>query len=161
MEMKLSLSDEVFDEVVRRIVAVASPERIVLFGSGARGRMGKDGDLDLLVIKSGVHRRRLAQEIYGGLIGVGRSVDVVVVTPEDIERFGDSPALIIEAALREGVEVYGSALDESMRWVSSSRSEPCEIRKYRTNSFGVSRPCPSAMFAGIAAEARRTCEAIP
>lgn len=108
METKPTLPDETLEEVVRRIVEVASPERIVLFGSGSRGALTEDSDLDLLVVKSGAHRRKLAQEIYVNLIGVGRSVDVVVVTSEDIERFGDSPALVIGTALRDGVEVYGA-----------------------------------------------------
>ncbi|MBA2691786.1 MAG: nucleotidyltransferase domain-containing protein [Rubrobacter sp.] len=105
-----ALGDErgVLEEAVRRIVEVARPGRIVLFGSGAKGRMGNDSDLDLLVVKSGAHRRKLAQEIYVALVGVGRSVDVVVVTSEDIERFGDSPALVIEPALREGIELYAA-----------------------------------------------------
>nr|MBA2362256.1 nucleotidyltransferase domain-containing protein [Chloroflexia bacterium] len=41
------------------------------------------------------------------LTGVGRAVDVVVVTPEDIERFGTSPGTILLPALREGRVVYG------------------------------------------------------
>jgi hypothetical protein len=73
-------------EVVRRIVEVARPERIILFGSAARGDAGPDSDLDLLVVKRGVeHRRRLAQRIYRRLLGVE-----VPVGP----------------ALREGREVY-------------------------------------------------------
>lgn len=108
MEMRLTLPDGVLEEAVRRIVEVANPERILLFGSGARRVSREDSDLDLLVVKSGAHRRKLAQEIYVGLIGVGCSVDVVVVTPEDVERFGDSPALVIGDALREGVEVYAA-----------------------------------------------------
>lgn len=100
------MDDGVLEEVVRRIVAVATPERIVLFGSGARGGSREGSDLDLLVVKRGAHRRKLAQDIYADLTGVGRSVDVV--TPEDIERVGDSPALVIETALREGVEVYAA-----------------------------------------------------
>lgn len=93
-------------EVIRRVVEVAQPEKIILFGSTARGERGPDSDLDLLVIKSGVHRRRLAQAIYRHLIGVGFPVDVVVVTPEDVERYGDSIGLILEPALREGKVVY-------------------------------------------------------
>jgi predicted nucleotidyltransferase len=89
-------------------VEVAQPERIVLFGSAARGTPGPDSDVDLLVVKRGAHRRKLAGEIYMRLIGVGRAVDVVVVTPEDIERFGDSPALVIEPALREGKVIYAA-----------------------------------------------------
>ncbi len=103
-----AIDDGVLREIVRRIVEVAHPEKIVLFGSAARGTSGEDSDVDLLVVKRGAHRRKLAQEIYVKLVGVGRAVDVVVVTPEDIERFGDSPALVIEPALREGKVIYGA-----------------------------------------------------
>ena len=94
-------------EVVRRIVEVARPERIILFGSAARGEAGPDSDLDLLVVKRGVeHRRRLAQRIYKRLLGVEVPVDVLVVTPDDIEEFRDKVGTIIGPALREGREVY-------------------------------------------------------
>jgi predicted nucleotidyltransferase len=94
-------------EVVRRIVEVARPDRIILFGSAARGEMTPDSDLDLLVVKRGVeHRRRLAQLIYRRLLGVEVPVDVLVVTPEDIEEFRDKVGTIIGPALREGREVY-------------------------------------------------------
>lgn len=85
---------------------MAQPERIILFGSAARGEMGPNSDLDLLVIKRGAHRRRLAQKIYMNLYGVGQAVDVVVVTPEDIERYGDAIGLVIKPALREGKTIY-------------------------------------------------------
>ena len=68
--------------------------------------MGPHSDLDLLVVKSGIHRRRLAQQIYRNLLGVGQPVDVIVVTPEDLEQYGDRPALVIYPALKEGRTVY-------------------------------------------------------
>ena len=103
------LDPAVLREIVRRVVEAARPDRIILFGSAARGRMGPDSDVDLLVIKSGVeHRRRLAQDIYRRLIGTGVPVDIVVVTPEDIERFGQRVGSIIRPALREGREVYAA-----------------------------------------------------
>jgi predicted nucleotidyltransferase len=96
-------------EIVRRVVKTAQPERILVFGSAARGEAGPESDIDLLVIKKGVyHRRRLAQQIYVNLIGIPVPVDVVVVTPEDIERFKDSVGSIIPIALEDGVEVYGA-----------------------------------------------------
>lgn len=98
---------EALQEAIRRIVAVAQPEKIILFGSAARGEQGVDSDLDLLVVKSGVHRRHLAQTIYENLIGVRCAVDIVVVTPDDLERYAHSPGLIIESALQEGKVVYG------------------------------------------------------
>ena len=96
------------DELVRRVVEVAQPEAIILFGSAARGEMGPDSDLDLLVIKAGAHRDDTAKAIYRRLIGLGQAVDVVVVTPEDVQRYGHSQALVIEPALREGQVIYGS-----------------------------------------------------
>ena len=96
-------------EIIRRIVRVAAPERIVLFGSAARGEAGPASDLDLLVIKPGqYHRGRLTDAIYRSLIDVGRAVDVVVVTPEDVARYRDSPGLVIAPALREGRVVYAA-----------------------------------------------------
>ena len=101
------IKKEILDEIIRRIVEVAQPEKIILFGSATRKEIGPSSDVDLLVVKSGVHRRRLAQAIYMNLFGVGIAVDVVVVTPEDIEKYKDSFALVIEPALREGEVVYG------------------------------------------------------
>jgi len=105
---KGTVTDGMLQEIIRRVVEAAKPERIILFGSAARGEMGLNSDVDLLVVRSGVHRRRLAMEIYRRLSGVGCPVDVVVVTPEDIERFKDSPALIIHTALKEGRAVYAA-----------------------------------------------------
>jgi predicted nucleotidyltransferase len=97
---------EALDEIIRRIVKVAQPEKIILFGSTARGEMGPNSDVDLLVVKSGAHRRRLAQAIYMSLLGIRQAVDVIVVTPEDIERYRNSIGLVIEPALQEGKVVY-------------------------------------------------------
>jgi predicted nucleotidyltransferase len=104
--VNVALNSKVLDEIVRRIVEVAEPEKIILFGSAARGELGPDSDIDLLVVKPDVHRRRLTQAIYMGLVGVGQAVDVVVVTPKDIEQYKDAFALVIEPALREGKVVY-------------------------------------------------------
>ena len=105
---KKVLSEALLQEIVRRIVEVAKPEKIILFGSAAWGEMGPDSDLDLLVIKACNHRRNMARKIRRALFGIGVPLDIVVVTPEDIERYGDCPALIIEPALREGRVVYAS-----------------------------------------------------
>ena len=94
------------DAVIQRVVDAAHPDKIFLFGSAARGGFGPESDLDLLVVKAGAHRRKLAQAIYMNLFGIEQPVDVVVVTPEDIETYSDSPGLIIGPAVREGRVVY-------------------------------------------------------
>ena len=102
-----TIAQDKLDRIIYRIVEVAKPEKIILFGSAARGGMGPNSDVDLLVIKRGdFHRGRLTEEIYMNLLGVGAAVDVVVVTPEDVERYRDSFALVIYPALREGKVVY-------------------------------------------------------
>jgi uncharacterized protein len=103
------LGKQVLAEIVQRIVETAAPEKIVLFGSAAHGTMGPHSDVDLLVIKAGrFHRRRLTAAIYRRLHGVAAAVDVIVVTPEEVERYRDTPFLVIDPALREGKVVYGA-----------------------------------------------------
>src|SRR6267142_1270642 len=96
-----TVSQETLQQIIERIVEVAQPEKIILFGSAAREEMGPNSDIDLLVIKAGAHRLDLTGQIYRNLHGVGAAVDVVVVTPEDIERYRESPALVIAPALQE------------------------------------------------------------
>ena len=95
------------DDVIARIVEVAHPDRIILFGSAAHDASRPDSDLDLLVIKHDVKsRRHLAQAIYRALVGIPVPVDVIVVTPEDVDLYKDGVATIIGTAVREGREVY-------------------------------------------------------
>ena len=98
----------ILEEIIQRVVKTAAPDRIILFGSWARGHAHPDSDVDLLVIKSGAHRRELAGLIYKALVGVGHAVDLVVATPDDVEKFKESPALVICPALREGKVVYAA-----------------------------------------------------
>ena len=98
---------KMIDELVRRIVEVAHPLRIILFGSAARGAMGPHSDLDVLVVMpDGIHRRKTAQEIYRRLWGFGFAKDIVVVTESDLRKYGDNFSLIYYPALREGREIY-------------------------------------------------------
>ena len=54
---------QIIDDLVRRIVEVVHPRRIILFGSAARGDMGPDSDIDILVVvPDGTHRRAGAPE---------------------------------------------------------------------------------------------------
>jgi len=101
------INTEVLDDVVRRIVEVAQPEKVILFGSATRDETDFNSDLDILVITSHpVHRGHLTEDIYMNLFGVGQAVDVIVATTEDIENYKDNPYLIIQPALNEGKVLY-------------------------------------------------------
>ncbi len=107
---RLTETEAVLEELVRGILQVARPARIVLFGSAARGEARPDSDLDVLVVMpDGVHRRRTAQAIYRGLSGLGVAKDIVVVTESDVREHGENPSLVLCPALREGKEIYRAA----------------------------------------------------
>lgn len=105
---KKTVSDEILQEIVRRIVAAVRPEKIILFGSAAREEMGPDSDVDLLVVKPCGHRRRTAQKIERSLIGIGIPTDIMVAKPEDIEHYKDTIGLIYRPASREGKTIYAA-----------------------------------------------------
>ncbi len=103
------LDQQTLDDIIQRVVEVAQPEKIILFGSAARGEMNRHSDVDLLIIKEGGDALDLMGEIYMNLGGVGAAVDAIVVTPQAVERYKDSHALVIKPALREGKVVYEAA----------------------------------------------------
>jgi len=104
-----SISETLLNEIVRRVVDTAQPERVILFGSAARGEMGPNSDVDLLVIKRGkFDQGKLTEDIYQSLYGVGQAVDVIVVTDEQVEKHRETYWMVIAPALREGREVYHS-----------------------------------------------------
>ena len=96
------------ENIIDRIVDVAAPERIILFGSAARGDLTQDSDVDLLIVKDGEDALTLMSRIYGEMQGVGVAVDALVVSSEDVERYKDSHSLIIKPALQDGTVVYES-----------------------------------------------------
>lgn len=96
------------NDIITRIVDVVEPEKIILFGSSARGGADRHSDVDLLVIKEGGDSLDLMAQIYRRLYGVGAAVDAIVVSSEDVERFRDSHALVIKPALDHGTVVYES-----------------------------------------------------
>jgi predicted nucleotidyltransferase len=96
------------NQLIQRIVDVANPLKIILFGSAVRGDMTKNSDLDVLVIlPEGTPKRLTTQKIYCHLIGLGIPVDIVVATEIDLMKLGDNPSLVYYPALRQGKVIYG------------------------------------------------------
>ena len=103
------LDQVILDDIIRRIVEVAQPNKIILFGSAARGDMNRHSDVDLLVVKDDGNPWAVMGDIYRNLRGVAAAVDAIVVTPAQVERYKDSHALVIKPALREGRVIYEAA----------------------------------------------------
>lgn len=94
-------------EVVDRIVRKFHPEKIILFGSWARGEAREDSDLDLLVVLPKVeHTRKAAIQIGNSLSNLPINKDIIVTTPKDIEKYGKTVGYILLPALTEGRVIY-------------------------------------------------------
>lgn len=88
----MGIDDRLVEEIVRRVLAVGRPERIILFGSAATGAMTRDSDIDLLVLeRSPADTREEGLRFRAALRGMGFPVDVVVMATA---RFEESKAVI-------------------------------------------------------------------
>jgi uncharacterized protein len=98
---------ELLDDLVQRIREVSAPERIILFGSYARGNARPGSDIDLLVIKDKVDSPRAETgRIYRALGHLSAPVDVVVADTAYVQRYGALVGTVIRPALREGRVLY-------------------------------------------------------
>lgn len=94
-------------EITRRILAVSKPQKIILFGSYARGDFGPDSDLDLLVVLENIDSPRAeSNRLRRALRGILAPVDVLVATPDQVERNSKTIGLIYRPALEEGKVIY-------------------------------------------------------
>jgi len=93
--------------MVRRIVERFHPDRVILFGSHARGTAGPDSDVDLLVVMPVSGSKREKQlEVRLAVHEFKVSKDIIVTTPEDFEWRKEIPGTVERPAAREGRVVY-------------------------------------------------------
>jgi uncharacterized protein len=101
------ISHEILDEVARRIVANFHPEKIILFGSQARGTADNHSDVDLLVISAIKEKRReLMVDMRRVLDKLEYAFDVIVLTREEFERDRKIPGTVGRYASKEGKVIY-------------------------------------------------------
>jgi predicted nucleotidyltransferase len=96
--------------MVKQIVEQFDPEKIILFGSHARGNATPDSDVDLLVvmpIRGSKRDTRIA--IAVSLSNFGVPVDIVLSTPPELEERRGIPGTIARPAILEGRILYERA----------------------------------------------------
>jgi predicted nucleotidyltransferase len=93
--------------MTRRLVRRFDPEKIILFGSHARGTPGPDSDVDLLVVLpiSGSKRQRQL-DIRLALHDIRVPKDIIVSTPEEFAWRRDVVGTMEYPAVREGRVLY-------------------------------------------------------
>jgi uncharacterized protein len=96
--------EDTINEAGRRLKAAApAGSQVILFGSHARGQAGEHSDLDFLIIEPEV--QDVVEETYRlrcTLRGLNVFTDVVLVSQDEVETWGDVYGTIIHAALGEG-----------------------------------------------------------
>ena len=94
-------------EAVKRLAAAFDPEKIILFGSRARGDATERSDYDLLVVCRFIGARRRAMAAMDrALRGVALGRDIVVVSPDEYVAQRDLPGSVVWPAVREGRVLY-------------------------------------------------------
>lgn len=101
------LDNNVMNEIVRRIVAASQPQKVILFGSWARGEAQPDSDIDLLVVVEDARpRSQRACALYGVLSDIPIPMDILVYRPEEIAQWRNVPQAFVTTAVREGSVLY-------------------------------------------------------
>ena len=104
------ITPEKVQMVVQRLIEVARPKKIILFGSYVRGDATRDSDLDVLVVTSREveSRRRESVRLRNSLSDINMTMDIVVVPFSRFEALREKVGLIYREADRHGKVVYES-----------------------------------------------------
>ncbi len=104
---KRSAMPTLIARMVKRIVKKFHPEKVILFGSHARGDAGPDSDVDLLVVMEvagSLRERRI--DIRQALHDIPVPLDIIVTRPEDFAWRKEVVGTIEWPATREGKVLY-------------------------------------------------------
>lgn len=103
----MTVDEEILQEIVRRILSISAPRRIILFGSAATGHMTRDSDIDLLVVAANPGNIRQESVILRQTLrGLGFPMDVMVMAQERFDETKDLIGGIAYPANKYGKVIY-------------------------------------------------------
>ena len=107
MDRQPTRDEELLHDIAARIAKAIQPQKIILFGSWARGERGSHSDIDLLIIQeSTLPRPQRYAQVRRLFWGMGMPMDILVYTPEEFSRFQSVPGSFTHTVAREGRVLY-------------------------------------------------------
>jgi predicted nucleotidyltransferase len=101
------IGTETLDEIVERIEEYFHPEKIILFGSYARGEATEDSDVDLLIVaETDLPPRERFPAARRLLSDIPASFDLILKTPEEYRRRRSVVNHIVYFADKYGKVIY-------------------------------------------------------
>jgi len=106
----LGINENIVRSIVNRVLKVYKADRIILFGSAATGRMTRNSDIDLLIVKKGVKDRLTESvKINEALSGMGYPFDVIVMQLDRFEETKNHIGGLAYPANKYGKVIYAKA----------------------------------------------------
>ena len=108
-QTQTGIDDALIAEIVRRVLTVAKPEKIILFGSAATGGMTRDSDIDLLIVESeSVDEREQYVRIRRALRHMGYPFDILFISAHSFEAGKNIIGGIAYPANKHGRAIYAT-----------------------------------------------------
>ena len=99
--------NKLLQTITIRIAEAIRPEKIILFGSWARGERDSHSDIDLLIIQeSNLSRPQRYAQVRRLFWGMGIPMDILVYTPEEFARYQSVPGSFTHTVAHEGKVLY-------------------------------------------------------
>jgi len=106
----MSIDESLIQEIVQRILTVAKPDKIILFGSAATGRMTRDSDIDLLIVEPDPsNQRKEYVRIIKALRDLDYPFDILFISTQWFEESKDVVGGIAYPANKYGKVIYEAA----------------------------------------------------
>ena len=105
-----AIDDALIDQIVRRVLSVIMPDKIILFGSAATGGMTRDSDIDLLIVRTGpIDRREEYVRVRRALRGMGHPFDILFISADWFEASKNVIGGVAYPANKYGKVIYAAA----------------------------------------------------
>ena len=93
--------------MVKKIIEISHPEKIILFGSYAKGTESRDSDIDLLIVKDKIESKiKETLKIRRSLKNFVIPKDIIVVRIDEFKFYSKEYGSVVREAVLKGKVLY-------------------------------------------------------